>query len=150
VRDDVLVVRKKAAWINDPIISECFAAKASPGFRASLVPNHPFEFHVRYYWNAQIRLRIMNPETAIPDDPTSECLPLDGSPSCEARGLREMLRRACRLALSQRRRNASINLADLLACPICRRGLEKRADSYECPACPKRYPVRGAIPVLTP
>jgi SAM-dependent methyltransferase len=149
VRNETLVVRKKAAWKNDPVIAECFEAKATPKFKQSLVPKHPFEFHVRYYWSDQIPLQVLNPETVIPDDETPASPPSADSPPPGATGVREMLRGACRRWLSQSRRNAAINLADLLACPECRQGVEKHEGSYRCAACGKSYAVRNGIPVFT-
>ena len=42
-------------------------------------------------------------------------------------------------------------LLEILACPVCKKGLTYRAagpESLDCPACRKRYPVRDGIPVL--
>jgi SAM-dependent methyltransferase len=149
VRDQALVVRKKTAWKNDPQIAEYFESKASPAFRKSLVPDHPFEFHVRYYWCDQIPLQIVNPESSLTDEgppasPTSSNTP----PPPGSTGLREKLRQASRRWLSQKSRNAGLNLADLLACPVCRMGVEKLDAAYRCGACGRNYPIRNGIPVF--
>jgi SAM-dependent methyltransferase len=148
VREGELVVRKKAAWKNDPEVAEYFAGKITPGFRAALVPEHPFEFHVRYYWSETIPLRIVNPATAIPDV-TPAAAPSAGAAAAPgSTGLRERLRKAARRYLAQGARNASLDLASLLACPACRQPVAKNGDAYACQACVKSYPIRNGIPVF--
>ena len=148
VRDQTLVVRKKAAWKNDPRIAEYFEAKATPEFRGSLVLNHPFEFHVRYYWSERIPLRIVNPETVLAEEGPLANPPSGAAPPPGSAGLREKLRGASRRWLSQRARNATLDLAALLACPNCRQGVEKQDACYACKACGKSYPIRNGIPVF--
>jgi len=149
VRGEALVVRRKATWRNDAEMAEYFESKASPGFRRALIPNHPFDFHVRYYWRDHIPLRIVNPETTLAESELPATPPSVTTPPSGSAGVREGLRAACRRWLSQTARNAALDLTALLACPACRESVEKKAEaSFTCKGCGRSYPIRNGIPVF--
>ena len=40
------------------------------------------------------------------------------------------------------------NLLEILACPICKKGLEPKNDELICRLCKKAYPIQQGIPVM--
>jgi uncharacterized protein YbaR (Trm112 family) len=39
-------------------------------------------------------------------------------------------------------------LLEILACPICKQGIEEKNDELICARCQKAYPIREGIPVM--
>lgn len=39
-------------------------------------------------------------------------------------------------------------LLEILACPVCKTGVEERGEELVCQNCGRRYPVRDGIPVM--
>ena len=50
VRDGKLLVRRKRAWHVDPELVELYEDRVKNVVTTDVIPSHPFEFHVRYYW----------------------------------------------------------------------------------------------------
>ena len=42
----------------------------------------------------------------------------------------------------------SKELLDILACPLCKKGVELKEDKLVCPECGRRYPIKDDIPVM--
>ena len=118
VRQGVLEVRKKAAWIPDPELVEMYEEHAKPLIAGSTIPAHPFSFHTRFYWKNHIPFRIINPE-----DEANWATPEINQTTQIQMSLRAKLGRlglaTARTLLSQKRRNRQIQLAALLQCPAC-------------------------------
>ncbi len=115
---DGLIIRKKSAWQVDSGLVELYEHRAKAIFTRFTLPHHPFRFHVRYYWQATIDFRVVNPEVncewSVLESPTSGALPRRNQ---KVRGVaRGLLRRM----FSQNRRNHSLDLLKLLRCPACR------------------------------
>jgi uncharacterized protein YbaR (Trm112 family) len=43
-----------------------------------------------------------------------------------------------------------MNLYDLLACPVCKTGVEKNTDKLHCGACGRTYPIVKNVPIMLP
>jgi len=39
-------------------------------------------------------------------------------------------------------------LLEILACPVCKNGVEQRGEELICKKCQKAYPIRDGIPVM--
>ncbi len=46
--------------------------------------------------------------------------------------------------------SVSEELLAIMACPICRAGLEDRGETLRCRGCGVQYPIRDGIPVMLP
>lgn len=145
-REGTLVIRKKAGWQADPDVIELYEDRVKPVLTSELIPQHPFEFHVRHYWRNSIRYRVINPEI----DAGWLAPPHDRAPALPGMraGLRALAREALRGMLSQRRRNAAIDLLPLLRCVSCHgTSLQRAPHHVDCTACGTRYALRGSVVV---
>lgn len=143
-RDGGLLIRKKASWRPDEEVVELYEDRVKAVMTRSLVPRHPFEFHVRYYWENKISFRVINPEVDAGWAPP-ESNPHGGSVG----GLRSQVRDVLRWSLSQRRRNAGIDLGVLLRCPSCHAtDLIRAPEHLHCAQCDTVYPIRRGIPAM--
>ena len=144
VRKNRLIIRKKAEWCVDPELVEMYEQQAKPWVAGEAIPNHPFDFHVRYYWSNRIDYEILNshvdaaweaPKTLAASQPTG-------------RGVRQRLLSGIRFLLSQRVRNSLIDLVSLMRCPVCKgENLRSEESTLVCAGCGAVYPVRdGGIP----
>lgn len=146
-RDGTLVIRKKRGWRHDEEAVELYESRVKSVMTGELIPAHPFEFHVRYYWENRITYRIVNPEVdANWPAPLVETAPR--APSMAGR-LRSGARDLLRSLLSQRRRNAGIDLLPLLRCTACHSTeLVSHTGDVLCTNCSRRFPVRRGVTVM--
>jgi uncharacterized protein YbaR (Trm112 family)/SAM-dependent methyltransferase len=151
VRDNRLLIRKKADWLADPELVELYEDRVKPVLTRETMRKHPFDFHVRYYWNGEIDYEVLNPEVdANWNAPESSV-----SRHNVASGIRPMLKQAVlkltRTVFAQFRRNAKLDLTDVLACPGCH-GVEFTVsqEQIKCNGCGSVYPVRNGMPVMYP
>ncbi len=149
-RKNKLIIRKKPSWIVEQDIVELYENRAKPFLTGTLIPKHPFAFHVRYYWRNKIDFNIINPEVNAAWEP----VPCDRqTPACQGfKGkMRGMFLDFLRYCLSQKTRNNSLELIDLLICPTCGSDvLSTSAEVLICNRCGAVYPVRNGIPVMYP
>jgi uncharacterized protein YbaR (Trm112 family)/SAM-dependent methyltransferase len=150
VRDDCLVVRKKAGWQVDLELVELYEARAKRPITQMLIPSRPFDFHVRYYWSDRIDFKVVNPEANADWQETADMLrpPADGKRA----SLRTWLRNLIRVVASQGRRNRGINLLPLLRCPVCHgTDLKPTQATLTCLTCRNNFLMTNGIPrMLTP
>ena len=115
-----------------------------------VIPAHPFDFHVRYYWTDTIDYEIVNPDTDIfaseAEQPNTRMLQ-----KASIRGrVQAWLLKTIRNLFSQHARNHQIDLIQLLHCTSCGDGrLVRKVDEVVCRGCGKFYPVRNGIPDMT-
>lgn len=146
LRDARLIIRKKPGWRTDAELVELYEHRAKPLVAGELIPAHPFDFHVRYYWESTIAFSILNPgQSAEWTAPAGFGAPPSGSSA----GLRTRLMSGLRSLLSQDSRNGRIDLLPLLRCPACfGTSLQQQADGLICSACDAHYAVRNGVPVM--
>jgi len=144
VRNNMLIIRKKAEWCVDPELVEMYEQQAKPWVAGQAIPNHPFDFHVRYYWSNRIDYEILNshvdaawaaPKTLAASQPTGM-------------GVRQRLLSGIRFLLSQRLRNSRIDLVSLMRCPGCKgENLRSEESTLVCTGCGVVHPFcDGGIP----
>jgi SAM-dependent methyltransferase len=143
-RNQKLVIRKKTAWQNDPEVIELYEDRVKPFLARDLIPSNPFEFHVRYYWRNQISYEIVNPEVNArwPAPVVDRAAP----PITVSNRIRQMTRDILRGLLSQRSRNAALDLLPLLRCTICHAtNLVREVNAVHCEKCGTSFPVRNSV-----
>jgi SAM-dependent methyltransferase len=149
VRNGVLEVRKKPAWLHDPGLVELYEERAKNLIAGSVIPSNPFTFHTRLYWTDQIPYRIVNPEVDANWTPPEMKLTTQVQMSLRAKLGRLGLATA-RALLSQKQRNSQIQLADLLQCPTCKSMELKFSDSVVvCSGCGRQYDVVANVPHMS-
>ena len=74
VRDKGLVIRKKPAWIYDADLVELYEKRAKGIITRETIPQHAAEFHMRYFWQDEIKFSIVNPEVDATWTPPSPSL----------------------------------------------------------------------------
>jgi SAM-dependent methyltransferase len=147
VRDGRLLLRKKPAWQLDPQLVELYEHRVKRWMTSELIPEHPFDFHVRYYWSHRIDFEIVDEDVdATWEAPTETRSAVPAAPNLTLRGRIQKLGRSL---LSQRRRNRTIDMVPLLRCPVCH-GTELRsgANAMTCAICNTAFPVAHGIPRL--
>ena len=143
VREGVLVIRKKRAWVNDNELTELYEHAAKWPIALETIPRRPFHFHVRHYWRDAIAFKIVNPEV----DASWPANATHGGASVMEKGPRARLRALLRTALSQRSRNARLNVLELLRCIGCGASHIARSNdaTLSCSRCGRHYSMRGNV-----
>lgn len=149
VRDGILQIRKKPSWRPDQDLVELYEERAKELIAGSVIPSNPFTFHVRFYWKDEIKFKIINPHVdsrwIAPEIKHTTQLQL----SVRAKFGRSMLSLA-RALFSQRRRNRTLRLAELMQCPSCKnRALIFNDDQIECGSCKLKYNVVAGVPHMS-
>jgi SAM-dependent methyltransferase len=147
LRGGVLVITKKVGWIHDSEVVDLYEDRVKVHLTKILVPQRPFEFHVRYYWSGEIQYLISNPEVDATWEPphSIEVRPSAGTQSV----FKDAIRNTLRFVLSQNSRNAQIDIRPLLKCTKCLSGsLSQDSSQMVCSACRAVYPIRAGIFVM--
>lgn len=145
VRKNRLLIRKKPDWCVDQELVELYEQRAKPWVACEAIPNHPFDFHVRYYWSDRIDHDVMNPEVDAAWTPPET--PVVSSPASGS--VRKRLLDVLRYLFSQGTRNRQIDLVSLMHCSACKGGsLSREGVKLVCSECGSVYPVRDDIPVM--
>jgi len=145
-RDGRLLIRHKRHWRHDAQLIELYEHRAKRWIAGETIPRHPFDFHVRHYWQGRIEFEVLDAGQPFDDADGDTATPSHAAPGA---GLRAQLLQAARRMLSQNARNRRIDLTELLRCPSCGGGpLARRADQLACDPCGAMYPMRGEIPVM--
>jgi len=147
VRQGKLIIRKKKGWQESPDVVELYEDRAKKIVTQEVIPNHPFEFHVRYYWQDKIDYEIINPESSVIDvkDEMTNAMPKKMS----FKGLvQAKVLLIVRRFFSQRTRNSKIDLTALLRCNNCLQSdqLYKKKNVLCCHACGSEFAIRNGIP----
>ncbi|MDX1915688.1 MAG: class I SAM-dependent methyltransferase [Methylophilus sp.] len=147
VRDEKLVIRKKSAWQHDAELIELYEHHAKKWVTSETIPKHPFDFHVRYYWQDTINFEVLNPEVdaswkAIDDVSTIK-------QRVYQHPIKQVVRNVLRNLLSQKKRNKNIDLFNLLRCPNCHsEKLTKHGVYISCTSCAQEYNIVNDVPNL--
>lgn len=149
-RDNCLVIRKKGAWKADQSTVELYEHTAKTIFTKRVMPKYPFAFHIRHYWQNRIHFTVVNPEidaTWAPPQGEGQTMRV---PSILGH-LKGLVRESLRWLLSQRKRNRTIDLINLLRCPSCgAESVSRINETVVCSRCRHEYPIKGEIPVMYP
>jgi SAM-dependent methyltransferase len=150
VRNGKLVIRKKKAWQVDPELVELYEDRVKQIVTGHVIPSHPFDFHVRYYWADKIDYVIVNPEVEIfmgeAEQPNTRLIQTASMRS----KVQAQLLKTIRNLFSQHARNSQIDLIKLLQCTNCQHGeLAKRDETLVCQGCGKKYLIRNGMPDMT-
>lgn len=144
-----LIIRKKKTWRVDPELVELYENGANKVIAGKAIPQYPFEFHVRYYWDDQIQYEIVNADDdASWSAPSSNFVPR--KPTLRAR-LQAAVLDTIRQLFSQRKRNRTLDVISLLQCPECREGCLFRQEALlKCRKCDAGFEVSNGVPRLFP
>lgn len=146
VRNGVLEVRKKPSWRPDEELVELYEERAKSLIAGAVIPSNPFVFHTRFFWTDQIPYRILNPEVDASWSPPEMSHTTQLQQSLRARLGRLGLATA-RVLLSQKKRNAQLQLSELLQCPACKSTELKYSDAaIDCAGCGAHYDVIADVP----
>lgn len=148
VRNGRLHIRKKAGWVSDPDLVELYENKAKIPVTKDLIPRHPEQFHVRYYWQDNIDFVIANPEVDAnwPAEPVVK--PTRDGPNLKFR-IRQRMLGVARSVFSQSKRNRAIDILPLLQCPSC--GGEDfvgNTDHAHCQSCTSNFSYRNGVLIM--
>lgn len=143
-RNNQLMIRKKESWQHDVEVVRLYEDKVKTVLARHLIPRHPFEFHIRFYWENEISYVIVNPDT---DASWTAPVIVRTEPAMTMVGrIRQITRDILRGLLSQRQRNATLDLLPLLRCTTCHApNLSRTADTLHCVECGTSFPVRESV-----
>jgi len=146
LRDTQLVIHRKPEWRTDPELVDLYEHRAKRLVAGKLIPAHPFDFHVRYYWESDIAFTVRNPEQPVSwPDPEDTAAPRPAS----SPGWRTFVLKMARSLLSQTARNRHIDLLSLLRCPGCHgSSLVRQDNAISCSTCNALHTVRNGVPVM--
>jgi len=136
-----LVIRKKGVPVEDPFVGGLKIIKLDSSWRKLFV-GAPDLFHVRYFWKDHIDYLVANPEESCDWIDAVSCEEKEGEMAhgYEGRGWRGFGLRTLRRYYQFKSRGRSLDWLSILACPVCRRPLEKRGATFRCASCSVGYP----------
>jgi SAM-dependent methyltransferase len=146
VRDGVLIIRKKAKSEIDSELVELYSNKVKQILTSVTMPNFPYHFHVRYYWENKINFQIINPDVDA-TWPAPESQSYKNIQNFKSK-LNSNILSIIRKLFSQNSRNQKLSIFDFIVCPICKNNLDKSNDLH-CPKCDKHFIIYNEIPNLT-
>ncbi len=146
-RNNKLMIRKKKSWQHNPEVVELYEDRVKRILTTELIPRHPFEFHVRYYWQNEISYVVVNPEVHAD---WSAPVVNRSLPKISMGGrFRQIARDFLRNLLSQRKRNASLDLLSLLRCTNCHStDISRETNSLHCVKCGTSFAIRHNVVVM--
>jgi SAM-dependent methyltransferase len=149
VRGGRLLIRRKPGWRSDPALVELYEPRAKRWIAGETIPRHPFDFHVRHYWQGRIDFEVL--DASVPFDAGDEAGAPSAAHEASGAGLRQRVLRALRTLMSQRARNRALDVLPLLRCPACHHpALQRRTQALHCGGCGETYPVRGEVMLMNP
>lgn len=133
-----LIIHKKSSSKPDQYLNNLKIVKKIPEWNKFFY-NNPALFHVRYFWENEIKFKVINPELKADWINNIAVKASDViADNIEANDLRSTgLKLLRKYAKSKKRRK--LNLNDLLACPECHSSLEVRENFFICLKCAVRY-----------
>lgn len=148
-RDGELRIRKKRGFVQDPEIYELYTHRAAAVF-PELVAKHPFDFHVRYFFDkdtAPLQYRIENPEYQIDWEPQAlEAVVPAVAKQLPGARIKNRILQLAREHLSQSGRNDRLDLASLLRCPECAsEHMTESKDRVYCTVCSGSWERHGYV-----
>lgn len=148
VRRGNLIIKKKSNWKIDDDLVGLYEEKAKNIIAGKTIPQNPFEFHTRFYWENSIPFTIINHEVDSSWVPPTFSHTTAISTSFRSRLGRIILVLTRRL-FSQNKRNAGLKIESLLICPSCKNSkLEFYKKAIACNNCGAHYESNNGVPVL--
>lgn len=148
VRDGTLIIKKKLHWKIDDELVDLYEERAKNIIAVKTIPQNPFEFHTRFYWENSISYLIVNDEVDSSWGPPSFSHTTSVSTSLRSKLGRIVLVITRRL-FSQNNRNAKLNIESLLICPSCKScKLSFNNEEIACHGCDVHYEIINGIPAL--
>jgi uncharacterized protein YbaR (Trm112 family) len=153
-----LFIRKKPSWKPDEIATLWDVKLANSKPLLNCLRINPDLNHLRFYWKDHIDYEIANPETnaewSYPEGASVNSQARMHSNLTFMQRVREWYLNARRKFLSQNKRNANINLIELIRCPTCHaEKLELSLTVIEvlrCSRCKTTYKISQGVPKLFP
>ena len=144
-----LFIRKKPQWKPEADTVGLYERRAKRLVTGEMIPSHPFDFHVRYYWNDKISYKILNPEADAGWKESARTHGYSGPPRSMVAKIKTMMMKGFRWVNSQNSRNKKIDLVKLLRCVKCKGSeLGKVNDGVQCMSCKQTYVIRNGIPMM--
>jgi len=145
-----LVIRKKKAWVQDQEVVDLYENRVNVLFATRLIPENPFDFHVRYYWQDTIDFTVLNPAYTIAWDPDPVVPGETNKVGISIKGrINAFVLSVFRFLFSQRTRNKNLDIFDMLICPECgSEDLRRKNDELVCGSCASLYAVKNGIPKM--
>ena len=143
--DGVLHIHKKAQPVEDPFLGSLGFLENDAKWK-DLFVQRPDMFHVRFFWDSEIKFKIHNPEVACEwiESINEESEAGDAKDSYLAKegGWRKFgLSILNRLyAIGRTRRLKNFDLMSILCCPVCRGELNELGKQLKCEPCGTIYP----------
>jgi SAM-dependent methyltransferase len=137
-----LIIRKKKGYIQDHEVYELGQNKISSIF-GKIVSRYPFNFNVRYYWSKEtggVKYKIINPEYEFDwESPATEKKEVKVKSAIAI--IKTIILGLTRRHFSQTKRNKSINLFEILMCPVCKKNNTLHTDEKKifCKQCGGEY-----------
>ncbi len=143
LREKTIFIRKKPSWTYDKDLVELYEKFAKPIITNETIPEHPAEFHMRYFWQDVIKFNIVNPEVdASWKAPISSH---DENP--KELDIKDKFRlsvlKLIRILFSQNKRNANLDILPLMRCSKCHSENIKKSSVSEivCNSCDTYYQI---------
>ena len=133
-----LIIHKKVSEKPDEFINNIKVVQNFPKWNKFFY-NNPELFHVRYFWENEIKYKIVNPELSadwinnIKTNPSDEILTSNKAIDLRTLGLK-YLRKFIKL-----RKRKNFNLMDILACPECHGKLTVKENYLICENCRVKF-----------
>jgi len=149
-RDNTLFIKKKSNSIEDKELNFLYEHKSKKIMSKKVIPSNPEVFHTRIYWNKKINYKILNPNQISSWKINSSVDDHLFHITLRAKFAKYFLF-IVRYIFSQRKRNNTIDIKQLLACPECKKNkLYFGYQTIYCHQCDKKYSHSDGIPNLNP
>nr|WP_321404157.1 class I SAM-dependent methyltransferase [uncultured Desulfobacter sp.] len=141
---------RKASWKCDPELVELYEKKLKQDKHFSrFLSVFPEPFYMRFYWEGDIKYRILNPEVDINWPLPTEKYAKSNDRSGEVNSMRRQFVKLIRFLFSQNVRNKKIDLISLLICTECgSEALSFSENKIMCDECNAIYRVKNGIPMM--
>jgi SAM-dependent methyltransferase len=148
VRHGSLVIKKKSNWKIDDDLVGLYEEKAKNIIAGKTIPQNPFEFHTRFYWENSIPFTIINDEVDSSWAPPTFSYTTAISTSFRSQ-LGRIVLGVVRRLFSQNKRNTGLQIKSLLICPACKDSkLSFDAVVIICNSCGAHYENNNGVPAL--
>ena len=145
LRSGCLLIYKKPSWRHESELVDLYENQLKCREFIKFTSKAPKPFYVRYYWEDEINYRVVNPDI-------NADWPLPNSEFVRSKiSIRNHFVALIRRFFSQAKRNASLDLSEILICPSCRSNqLIFLESQIKCESCAALYLRKNGIPIMYP